>query len=94
MAAGAFGHGDPERRARRKAAHKEAKAKGVQHLPRRARPSAQLDHGSNPRGRRKAREGERHMAAEAHDPCRLMETRACPLGERCLGPCARFETES
>jgi hypothetical protein len=46
-----------ERRKRRRA----AEAAGTQMLPRKPRPTAQMDHGSNPKGAKHAREGERAM---------------------------------
>jgi hypothetical protein len=57
-------HEDPAKRAakaKRRKVRRELAATGVQMLPRKARPRAQMDHGSNPTGTRKAREGQRAM---------------------------------
>jgi hypothetical protein len=55
-------HGDPEKRALRKAARRANGRKGEQ--PRAPRPTAQLDHASNPRARRQARDGAQAMERE------------------------------
>lgn len=55
---------DPEKRAAkaaRRKARKASEADGVVFLPRKPRPTAQMDHGTNPRGARHAREGEAAM---------------------------------
>jgi hypothetical protein len=58
---------DPEKRAAKAERRKRRKAAieaGAEMLPRRARPTAQMDHGSNPKGAKHAREGERAMKRE------------------------------
>jgi hypothetical protein len=58
---------DPEKRAAkadRRRRRRAAEAAGTQMQPRRARPTAQMDHGSNPKGAKLAREGERAMQRE------------------------------
>jgi len=58
---------DPEKRAAkaaRKKRRKAAEAAGAHMPPRQARPRAQMDHGTNPRGRRKARDGEAALERE------------------------------
>ncbi len=60
-------HEDPERRAARAARRRrrhEHIAAGREMLPRQSRPSAQMDHGSNPKGKRQARDGELAMQRE------------------------------
>lgn len=60
-------HGDPAKRAAkaaRRKARRAAEAAGAEMLPRRARPTAQMDHGSNPKGTKRAREGEAAMHRE------------------------------
>jgi len=58
---------DPEKRAARAVRRKRrraAEAAGLLMLPRQKRPSAQMDHGVNPKGMRHAREGEQAMHRE------------------------------
>lgn len=58
---------DPEKRAakaKRRKVRRELAAAGVQMLPRKSRPRAQMDHASNPAAVRKAREGQRAMDQE------------------------------
>jgi hypothetical protein len=58
---------DPEKRAakaKRRKARRELAAAGVEMLPRRARPTAQMDHASNPKSVRHAREGERAITRQ------------------------------
>jgi hypothetical protein len=52
------------KKAERRKIRKAQEAAGVELLPRRARPSAQMDHGTNPKGARHAREGERAIERE------------------------------
>lgn len=55
---------DPEVRAKkaeRRKLRRAAVAAGAQMLPRKARPTAQMDHGTNPKGAKHAREGRRAM---------------------------------
>ena len=60
-------HADPDKRAakaERRRRRKALEAQGYTMLPRKPRPTVQMDHGSNPAGRRQAREGERAMDRE------------------------------
>ena len=60
-------HEDPAKRAAKAARRKrrrEAEAAGLEMLPRQRRRTGLTDHGSNPRKRRKAREGEALMERE------------------------------
>lgn len=60
---------DPEKRAakaaRRKRRHEHI-AKGLQMLPRKPRPSAQMDHATNPKAGRNLRDGEKAMERERY----------------------------
>lgn len=64
--------GDPAKRRARKQARKAEEARGTQMLPRQKK-TAQMDHASNAKARRKAREGEQAMERERALDARLAE---------------------